>query len=115
MSLDLYLSDTSPYEHNYQANITHNLGEMARHVICFECNGKEITLYDILWHGSGLRGGQIISMLEVALKKLEESPSSYWEFTPKNGWGDIHNLISFTKGLLQACRDYPRGELLAHR
>ena len=118
MSLDISLTDE---EHEiYEANITHNLGEMASKVSCFiiqvrEEKPKEITLYDILWHGSGQSAKVITPMLEVGLKELIENEVELCEYIPENGWGSYAGLIKFTTLLLEACKEFPETTLWCHR
>lgn len=113
MSLDIGLMDEK--HEVYEANITHNLGKMARAVLCFGIENhnenKDITLYDILWHGSGQSGYVITPMLEIALYELKEHREIYEEYNPENGWGDYELLVKFTEGLLGACKAFPETTL----
>tara|TARA_R100001594_G_scaffold21687_1_gene41828 strand:- start:1739 stop:2095 length:357 start_codon:yes stop_codon:yes gene_type:complete len=118
MSLDISLNDV---EHElYEDNITHNLREMASKVTCFiiqwkNYETKEITLYDILWRGSGQSGLVIAPMLEVGLHELKENKEIYEEYNPENSWGNYEGLVKFTEGLLEACKKYPETTLWCHR
>jgi hypothetical protein len=121
MSLDISLHQDAKYNTEvYEANITHNLGKMAGKVSCFilqkrEEKPKEITLYDILWHGSGQSGLVIAPMLEVGLHELKENREIYEEYNPENGWGDYEKLVKFTQELLFACKEFPETTLYCHR
>ena len=121
MSLDISLHQDAAYNTEvYEANITHNLGKMAREVTCFilqeiDEEAKEITLYDILWHGSGQSGLVIAPMLEVGINELKENREIYEEYNPENGWGDYEGLVKFTEQLLYACKAYPETTLYCHR
>lgn len=125
MSLDISLHQEAEYHTEvYEANITHNLGKMAGKVVClsieeyrdindkrFAYSTKEITLYDILWHGSGQSAKVIAPMLEVGLHELKENREIYEEYNPKNGWGNWEHLVLFTAGLLEACKAFPETTL----
>lgn len=121
MSLDISLHQEAEYNTEvYEANITHNLGEMAREITCFilqkrEEKPKVITLYDILWHGSGQSGLVIAPMLEVGLHELKENRRWYEKYNPENGWGNYEGLIKFTEELLFACKEFPETTLWCHR
>ena len=122
MSLDISLHQQACYNTEvYTANITHNLGSMAKSVLCFGVENHEkvkyITLYDILWHGSGQSAKVIAPMLVVGLQELGLDNSDYdWtQFNPGNGWGDYDLLVLFTENLLEACRMYPETTLYCHR
>ena len=123
MSLDISLHQEAEYNTEvYEANITHNLGEMAEAVICFSLrnnhdvlDNNEITLYHILWHGSGQSAKVIAPMLEVGLKELIENEVELCEYIPKNGWGTYAGLIKFTQELLFACKEFPETTLWCHR
>jgi len=117
MSLDISLHQDAAYNTEvYEANITHNLRKMAGKVTCFiiqwkDYETKEITLYDILWRGSGQSGYVITPMLEIALYELKEHREIYEEYNPENGWGDYELLVKFTEGLLGACKKFPETTL----
>ena len=122
MSLDISLHQEAEYNTEvYEANITHNLGKMAGAVLCFGIENddpyenKYITLYDMLWHGSGQSAKVITPMLEVGLHELKENREIYEEYNPKNGWGNWEHLVLFTSGLLEACKAFPETTLWCHR
>mgnify|MGYP003672546310 CR=1 FL=1 len=129
MSLDISLHQEAEYNTEvYEANITHNLRKMAGKVVClsieeyrdindkrFAYSTKEITLYDILWHGSGQSAKVIAPMLEVGLKELKENEVELCEYIPENGWGSYAGLIKFTQELLFACKEFPETTLWCHK
>ena len=122
MSLDISLHQDAKYNTQvYEANIKHNLGKMAGAVLCFYLENddpyekKYITLYDILWHGSGQSAKVIAPMLEVGLKKLIENEVELCQYIPENGWGSYAGLIKFTQELLFACKEFPETTLHCHR
>ena len=118
MSLDISLHQNAEYYTEvFSTNITHNLGKMAKAVICFSLgnNHDVITLYHILWLGSGQSAKVIAPMLEVGLNELKECRELYEEYNPENGWGSYEGLIKHTEELLEACLDFPETTLYCHR
>lgn len=103
MSLDIYLYEASVCDHEqssgrelYSANITHNLGKMA----------KEAGLYEVLWrpdeHGYK-QAKDILDILEEGLKKLKENPEHYRQFNAENGWGLYEHFVPFVENYYRAC------------
>ena len=90
-------------ENYWHANITHNMGEMAREV---PVAGTELTLYDLLWHpeehgfssagDTGYRVGVLMGFLY-----LRNHRDELIRFNPENGWGNYELLLSFTLDFLQ--------------
>lgn len=131
MSLDVYLTrkkwvsydqgKTHEVEHDelYEANITHNLGEMAQHA----------GIYESLWRPYRLRSGyiegvdyddelnfeesqeikasEIIPYLENGLAKLKSKPEFFKQFNSPNGWGMYENFVPFVEKYLEACKHHP--------
>ena len=105
MSLDVYLND-DPCDHCgrgdevFTANITHNLNAMA----------TEAGIYKHLWRPEEIeitRAHQLIEPLTAALGLLRKNREHFERFTPDNGWGSYHGLLSFTGEYLAACERYP--------
>lgn len=120
MSLDvmlyrkLYLSydEGKTYEESrecvYDANITHNLSQMA----------FQSDLYDALWspEDKGYKKAEdIIESLRKGLKLLESDPGRFKKFNPGNGWGDYEGLVCFVRRYLTACLEYPTAEIQISR
>ena len=103
MSLDVSLEDpTSTYETDdlYDANITHNLGEMA----------DQAGIYKALWRPEEIKASKashIIELLEKGLADLKARPEHFKKFNAANGWGTHHRFILFVGDYLDACRKYP--------
>ena len=132
MSLDVYLyrrkwisydagkTLTEEEETFYDANITHNLGEMA----------KEAGIYEALWRPHRLRedydiaednyeaehefednvvilASEIIPVLEKGLNDLKSRPEYFEKFNSSNGWGMYENFVPFVEKYLNACKEYP--------
>ena len=110
MSLDVDLMVVQPTS-VYSANITHNLGKMARQVKL--SNG--MTLYDILWRPDeqeGLKFAKDISeLLNEGWNILLSDPEKFKKFEPDNGWGSYEGLEKFVYKYRNACWDNPEAEL----
>lgn len=84
----------------YDANITHNLGNMA----------EEAGIYQHLWRPEELDikyANQLIEPLKAGLELLESDPARFEKFNPANGWGDYDGLVRFVRKYLEACEKYP--------
>lgn len=109
MSLDISLYydvvDCDEKHNVYSANITHNLNTMA----------EAAGIYKALWRPEELSevsyAGDLVPLLEAGLEKLESNPVIFKEYNPANGWGSYELLVEFVKGVLNACRDYPKSKL----
>ena len=105
MSLDVYLMADAPKAAKgsgvYEANITHNLGEMA----------SEADLYKYLWRPdeNGItRAAELIDPLTEGLARLKADPDRFKSYNPSNGWGSYEGLVKFTENYLEACKRFPR-------
>lgn len=99
MSLDVYLTDANGVR-LYQANITHNLGQMA----------KEAGIYSCLWRPEehGMKYAcNIIAPLSAGLALLATEKARFEAFNAPNGWGKWEHFVLFCAEYLQACRDDP--------
>jgi len=89
----------------FAANITHNLGRMA----------KECGVYLALWRPEELlatHARHITDILEAGLARLEDGGAlSYVEFSPKNGWGDYGSFVDFVRKVLDACKNNPNAKI----
>lgn len=107
MSLDVYLLETKEVE-VYKANITHNLGEMAR----------EAGIYQHLWRPEELhitKAKDLIIPLQLGLEKLKKSPAHFKQFDAKNGWGTYEHFVPFVEKYLEACQTNPEATVMACR
>ena len=89
-------------------NITHNLNTMA----------EEAGIYKCLWRPeeNGFeKAGDIISLLEKAIKELEKRPEHFKKFDAENGWGTYEHFVPFVKEVLLACKTHPKATLKAWR
>ena len=109
MSLGVSLIANQPVS-VFDANITHNLTEMASEVKL--SNG--MTLYQVLWRPdeSNLKYARdIADLLEEGWNILMADPEHFKKFNPENGWGSYDGLEKFVYKYLNACRFNPGAEL----
>ena len=92
----------------FSANITHNLGGMAR----------EAGEYAAMWRPdeNGMRtASDLIAPLEAGLAALEADPDRFMAMNPENGWGSYDGLVRFVRRYLEACRENPECTVYACR
>lgn len=92
----------------YSANITHNLGEMAR----------EAGIYMYLWRPEELGitiAKELIVPLEIGLNLLKDKPSYFEKFNAENGWGLYEHFVPFVENYLNACKQYPESTIEVDR
>lgn len=97
LSLDVHLTDAEG-QAVFSANITHNMGAMAR----------EAGIYECLWrpdeHGI-TKAVQIIEPLAAGVVRLATEKARFDVFNPSNGWGSWEVFLPWCAEYLQACRD----------
>jgi hypothetical protein len=92
----------------YSANITHNLGTMAR----------EAGIYMHLWRPDeiGVKfAGELIGPLSAGLAELHARPEYFEAFNSPNGWGLYKNFVPFVSDYLDACQEHPDAEVSVSR
>ena len=92
----------------YDANITHNLGQMA----------DEAGIYRYLWRPEEVnakRAKDLIPRLTNGLELLRSDPDRFKKFNPENGWGSYDGLVSFVEQYLEACKEYPEAAIRVSR
>lgn len=107
MSLDVMLTEVRPSE-IYSANITHNLGKMAR----------AAGIYEALWRPEEIgitKARQLIEPLQAGLAKLEADPEKYEAYNASNGWGLYKHFVPFVRKYLEACEANPDADVSVSR
>ena len=107
MSLDVYLTEVRPSV-VYSANITHNLGAMA----------KEAGIYKALWRPEELgikTAGELVPLLSDGLALLLADPERFKKHNAENGWGLYEHFVPFVEKYLRACADSPGAEVSVSR
>ncbi len=108
MSLDVCLEmdiDTGGEETEsielYSANITHNLGKMA----------KEAGIYKYLWQPQEINiktAGQLIEPLNRGLELMLADPERFKKFDAPNGWGLYKHFVPWINKYIKACEEHPK-------
>lgn len=114
MSLDVYL--TSPEcptcghseTEYFSANITHNLGAMAR----------EAGIYEACWRPEEIgitHATQLIEPLRSGIALMKADPKRFAKHNPSNGWGSYAGFLPWLERYLAACEDHPEAEVRVSR
>lgn len=107
MSLNVWLNDDEE-GCVWGANITHNVGKIAREAGFYECIWQADTV------GIEFAKGNI-THLRSALGAFYSDYDKLAKLNPENGWGSIDGLIDFTKNYLDACIKHPNARISIHR
>jgi hypothetical protein len=112
----------------YWANITHNLGEMAKKAGIYEALWRPYRLHpefkpvldDKEWEYDfeakvTMYAKDIISIVEKGLADLKARPDYFKQFDAENGWGLYENFVPFVEKYLEACKEYPDSIINADR
>jgi len=112
MSLDVTLSkycECCGTKHEvYDANITHNLGEMA----------GEAGIYQALWRPEEIGiefAKELIEPLTDGLNALLADPAHFEKFNSENGWGMYEHFVPFVRNYLEACKKNPKAKVETDR
>lgn len=107
MSLDVALLVMAPTE-VYSANITHNLGAMA----------KEAGIYMHLWRPEEIgltKAGELIKPLRAGIELMKEYPDRFEKHNSPNGWGTYKHFVPFVEKYLAACEENPCATIFVSR
>lgn len=125
MSLDVYLTGKSRQvqcrcvhcgnEHErteteelFSANITHNLGAMA----------KEAGIYKHCWRPEEIeitKAEQLIKPLRAGLVLMLSDPPRFEKHNAENGWGLYKHFVPWVREYLAACEQYPEANVSVSR
>ena len=92
----------------FDANITHNLNDMA----------EAAGIYEACWHPEEIgatHARDIISHLRKGLEWLREHPAAAKEHNSPNGWGNYEDFVPWVERYLEACVKYPNARIEAWR
>jgi hypothetical protein len=92
----------------YSANITHNLGVMA----------KSAGIYIHLWRPEELgitKAHELIGPLRDGYRWLRHFPETARQYNPDNGWGTYEELAAFVRKYLTACEEHPEAAVKVSR
>lgn len=97
MSLNFYLEKPGIVS-VYDANITHNLGDMAR----------EAGIFDALWRSEKFKSAaEIIPILRTGIAAMENEPQRFKVHNAENGWGTYEQFLPWVRNVLIACVENP--------
>lgn len=102
MSLDVYLEDDDGEW--YSANITHNLGAMA----------KSASIYNACWYPENIgitKASELAPLLEAGITQMKTNPKKFEKFNSSNGWGMYENFVPWLERYLEACKQYPNAKV----
>ena len=91
-------------EYAYDANITHNLGKMA----------KEAGIYEACWHPDRINvthAYQLIPLLSAGIELMKSDPVRFKAFDADNGWGTYVQFLPWLEKYLAACKEYPSAKV----
>jgi len=92
----------------YDANITHNLGEMA----------TQAGIYYALWRPEEINislAGDLVPLLKAGLFVLKNKQEYFESFNSDNGWGTYEHFVPFVENYLKACELYPDAKISISR
>lgn len=108
MSLDISLLRVQETE-VFEANITHNLAEMAH----------EAGIYEAVWRPEeiGIKLAQaVIPILKGGIERMEKDPERYKKYDAENnGWGTYNQFLPWLKKYLEKCKEYPDARICVSR
>jgi len=56
---------------------------------------------------SGANARYVDSVLEMAIKKMEDESGFFKELAPTNGWGNYEGALAYLKRIQGYCKDHP--------
>jgi hypothetical protein len=61
------------------------------------------------------KAGRLLSVLDAAIKDMEDRPAVYQEMNPPNGWGDYESCLGFLRDLLKDFAEHPRATVVVYK
>jgi hypothetical protein len=95
-------------DEGYSANITHNLGKMA----------KAAGIYKACWRPEEIDAAtaqDITPLLKKGLKWLKEHPDEAQQYNSPNGWGTYEHFVPWVEAYLEACKKDPTAKIEVSR
>ena len=109
-----FQSDKEETNEVFSANITHNLGAMAKAAGIYKHLWRPEELVHIAWNGI-TTAAQLIQPLTDGLALLKSDPDRFKKFNPENGWGNYEGLLEFVEEYLRACKEFPQATINVSR
>lgn len=104
LGVSLYVGE----EEVFWANITHNLGKMA----------KAAGIYKHLWRPEEIgitQAKELIEPLQKGLELMRTIPATFEQYNSPNGWGLYKNFVPWIEKYLAACEEYPEARVEVSR
>lgn len=82
----------------FDANITHNLNEMA----------DAAGIYEVFWRPEEIgatKASDIIPILKKGFEDMKARPEYFKKFDSENGWGTYKDFLPCVESYLNACRE----------
>ena len=95
-------------EEVFEANITHNLSEMA----------DKAGIYEACWVPEKIgatKAKDILPILEKGYADMKARPNYFKQFNSPNGWGLYKHFLPWVREYLEACKEYPECEIRVDR
>lgn len=93
-------------EDSWSANVTHNMGPMARNVPV-----RTTTLYMAVWRPDELfkrpTTDDILPMLNDGIAYMASHKEALEKFNPENGWGSYKSFLPWLRTYREMCEDNP--------
>ena len=108
-------------EEYWSANITHNLGGMAKHIPVRLEGGIETNLYYICWRPEeitpliNIDTNTILEGLIQGIAYMLTHRKELLEYESPNGWGTYNGFMKFLLNYKQACEDNPNCKIEVSR
>lgn len=95
-------------EELFDANITHNLGNMA----------SEAGVYGVVWRPEESeisQAQQLIEPLTAGIALMKADPERFKKLNAPNGWGKYKHFLPWLERYLEACKAFPEARVEAER
>lgn len=113
---DDYVEETD----TWWANVTHNMGKMARAIPVSSNNeNASATLYDYVWRPDEqeekVDTTVMLRVLTEGIGYMISHRKDLLKFNPENGWGSYDSFLHWLIDYKNICEDHPECEVIASR
>lgn len=121
MSLDITIKfkNKECEDEFWNANITHNMGKMARAIpVVIDGFGFQ-TLYNYIWRPDEMSKKVDTTIMSKALTEgiisMIKNRKELIQYNPENGWGDYDTFLEWIIAYKNFCEDNPKCEIEVSR
>lgn len=117
----IYPNDTVKEKEYWSANVTHNMGEMARHIpVRYRVDGEwyENDLYHLVWRPEEVGVSNVCNntntladALQSGISYMVEHREELLQYNPDNGWGSYDSFLEWLINYWRACLENPNCEI----